>query len=76
MIIGKRVYINKLKEKNLTRTEIANYFKDITNDLAHELFTRERNTPIFKEEKVFKLRLINKIKNNQNKYIDLSVDDF
>ncbi|MFA5693029.1 MAG: hypothetical protein WC907_05370 [Acholeplasmataceae bacterium] len=76
MIIGKKVYINDLKDKGLNRTEIADYFKDITNELAHELFKLERKRPIFKEEKVFKLRLINKLKNISGNYIELSVNDF
>lgn len=76
MIIGEKVYIDKLKEQGLNREEIAGYFKDLTNNLALELFELERKRPVFKEKKIFKLRLINKIKNITSSYIDLTVDDF
>lgn len=42
LIIGKKEYVGKLKsEKGLDREGVAEYFKDITNDLADKLFELE-----------------------------------
>ena len=42
LIIGKKEYINKLKEEHgFDRDEVAKYFKDITNKLADKLFELE-----------------------------------
>lgn len=38
MIIGEKVDITKLRAKGMNRTQIAAYFKDLTNELAEELF--------------------------------------
>ena len=40
-IIGKKAFVNELIEEGMTREQVADHFKDITNDLADELFKRE-----------------------------------
>lgn len=38
IIIGKKEFIKPLKDSGLNKEDIANYFKDITNNLAIKLF--------------------------------------
>lgn len=38
LIIGKKSYINPLVEKGMDKYQIADYYKDITNDLSLKLF--------------------------------------
>lgn len=41
LIIGKKEYVNELLEKGMTREEVAEHFKDVTNNLADQLFDLE-----------------------------------
>lgn len=43
IIIGKKSYINPLFEQGMDKYEIAEHYKNITNDLALQLFTRLEN---------------------------------
>lgn len=76
LIIGKKEYIKPLLDKGMNRYEIANYFKDLTNELADKLFSLERSKEGYSERKIFKGRLLNKLKNIREKHLDLSLSDF
>lgn len=41
IIIGKKIYANKLLQEGLTRVEVAEHFKDVTNQLLNELVLKE-----------------------------------
>lgn len=76
LVIGEKIHVQDLVKQGLSREEIAEYFKNLTNQLAEKLFALERLNPAFNEEKVFKTRLLTKLANISGKYIDLSLSDF
>lgn len=76
MIIGKKVDIKELRDKGMTRTEIADYFKDLTNELGEELFRLEREKKTYNEKVVFGKRLKAKIQNIRSEYKDISINSF
>lgn len=76
MIIGKKTDIKALRDKGLSRSEIADYFKDVTNDLGEQLFNLERDKKTYDEKVVFGKRLKAKIANIRSEYRDISVNSF
>lgn len=76
MIIGEAVDIKNLRDNKMSRDEISNYFKDLTNNLGDTLFKLERSKKKYNEKHVFRKRVKDRINNIRAKYEDISLDSF